>query len=388
MGSGDGSVSRDSSEVLELVRTGRAASRADVARVTGMSPSTASTRVDALIRRGLLVEHEAVGEPRAGRRPRRLALAQGLGSVACVDIGLDHAIIHVDDLAGGACTHVEVEVDVAAGPDAVVDRLAEPLGDLLGDRPPLQALCLGVPGPVGPERNRVVAPARMPGWNGADVAALAQERLGVPVIVENDANLLALGENGRRAEPHGDLVVVTVDAGIGCGFIVGGRLYRGADGMAGDVSHTVVPGGPEVPCSCGRAGCLDVVASGSALVAELQRNGGQATTPTELVALAHDGDPLATRLLREAGQRVGNVLATVVSFLNPTDLVLTGPLAQAPAFLSAVRSSVYDACLPATTASLEVSAISDTAAATALGGLSLAGEAAFERGAIAERVRR
>lgn len=381
-------MSRHRNDVLELVRTGTAASRADVARVTGMSASTASTRVDALIRRGLLVEHETPGQARAGRRPRRLALAQGLGSVACVDLGVSHATLHVDDLAGGDRTRLDVDVDIATGPEDVIDRLLEPLGDRLAGRPALQAFCLGVPGPVGADRDRVVAPARMPGWNGADVAALAQGRLGVPVVVENDANLIALGENGRRAEPHGDLVVVTVDAGIGCGFIVGGRLYRGANGMAGDISHTVVPGGPDLPCSCGRSGCLDVVASGSALVAALQRHGGVAATPAELVGLAHDGDPLATGLLREAGQRVGNVLATVVSFLNPTDLVLAGPLADAPAFLSAVRSSVYDACLPATTASLEVSSIPDTAAVTALGGLSLAGEAAFGRGAIAEQVRR
>lgn len=381
-------MTRHGSDVLELVRTGTAASRADVARVSGMSPSTASARVDALVRRGLLVEHEATGEARAGRRPRRLALAPGLGSVACVDLGVDHAVLHVDDLAGGARARLDVDVDIAAGPEAVLDRLVAPLAGLLDARPPLQAVCLGVPGPVGAGRDRVVAPARMPGWNGADAAALAQERLGVPVVVENDANLIALGENERRAEPHGDLVVASVDAGIGCGFIVGGRLYRGADGMAGDISHTVVPGGPDVPCSCGRSGCLDVVASGSALVAQLRRDGGSATTPAELVGLAHDGDPLATRLLRDAGQRVGNVLATVVSFLNPTDLVLTGPLADAPAFLSAVRSSVYDACLPATTASLEVSSIPDTAVATARGGLTLAGAAAFERGAVADRVQR
>ena len=381
-------MGRHGNDVLDLVRTGAAASRAEVARITGMSPSTASTRVDALVRRGLLVEQEAAGHARAGRRPRHLALAQGLGSVACVNLGVDRATLHVDDLAGGDAVERHVDLDIATGPRAVLDALVEPLRELLAGRPPLQAVCLGVPGPVGAGRDRVVSPARMPGWNGADVAALAQERLGVPVVVENDANLIALGENGRRAEPHGDLVVATVDAGIGCGFVVGGRLYRGADGMAGDVSHTVVPGGPDLPCSCGRTGCLDVVASGSALVAELRRQGGTATTPAELVGLAHDGDPLATRLLREAGQRVGTVLATVVSFLNPTDLVLTGPLADAPAFLSAVRSSVYDACLPATTASLTVSSLPDTAAATALGGLSLAAETAFERGPVADQVAR
>lgn len=375
------------SEVLDLVRTGVATSRAELARLTGMSPSTASTRVDTLVRRGLLTEQVAT-DVSTGRRPRRLALAGGLGTVAYVDLRLTRSVVHVGDLAGGRQEQRDIDLRLDAGPGEVLDRVAGPLRELAADRPALQAVSLGVPGPVGADRASVVAPARMPGWNGVDVKAQAEALFGVPVVLENDANLIALGEHRRRSGPRGDLVVVIVDAGIGCGFIVGGGLYRGSGGMAGDISHTAVLGGPDIPCSCGRSGCLDVVASGSALLRALREAGGSATSTEELLGAAHDGDPVATGLLREAGQRVGVVLATVVSFLNPTDLVLAGPISGAPAFVSAVRSSVYDSCLPATTEGLDVSTLADTPVASALGGLSLATDAAFERGAVSRLLAR
>jgi predicted NBD/HSP70 family sugar kinase len=373
------------SDVLHLVRTGQAASRADIARLTGVSASTASARVDALVRRGLLHEEEA-SRTRAGRRPRRLSIAAGLGTIAAVDIGPSGATVGLADLGGADLGSAEVALDLADGPHEALAALAPVIGDLCRERPPLQAVCLGVPGPVGAGRDKLVSPARMPGWNGVDLRTLAEDLLGAPVVVENDANLIALGEQRRRAEPHGDLVVVKVDAGIGCGFIVAGQLYRGAGGLAGDVSHTVVPGAPAVPCSCGRAGCLDVVASGSAMLASLREAGVEAASTDDVLTLAHDGDPLATNLLREAGERVGAVLATVVSFLNPTDVVMAGSISAAPAFLSAVRSSIYGACLPATTADLSVSALPDTTLASMLGGYSLATAVAFERGPIAARL--
>lgn len=378
-------MSGSRSEVLHLVRSGQAASRADVARLTGMSASTASARVDALIRRGLLHEDEAP-RPRTGRRPRRLTIAAGLGTVAAVDIGPTSATVSLADLGGSELHSEEVALDLGDGPQATIDALAPALAALVRDRPPLQAVCLGVPGPVGAERDKVIAPARMPGWNGVDVRALSEALLEAPVVVENDANLIALGEHRRRADPHGDLVVVKVDAGIGCGFIVAGQLYRGAGGMAGDVSHTVVPGAPPVPCSCGRVGCLDVVASGSAMLTRLREAGVEAEGTDDVLALAHDGDPVATNLLREAGERVGAVLATVVSFLNPTDVVMAGSVSAAPSFLSAVRSGIYAACLPATTADLRVSALADTAAISTLGAYSLATAVAFERGPISARL--
>lgn len=371
-------------QVLDLVRSGRATSRADVARLLSMSASTASARVDQLVRRGLLVEHSDTGA-RAGRRPRLLTLQPGLGTVAAVDLRHEAARVAVADLTGEVLGTAEVPVPLDRGPAVVLEAVAATLQDL-ADGPELRAVCVGVPGPVGPALDHVVAPARMPGWNGVDVAALGQGLFGVPTLVENDANLVAIGDHVRR-NGSGHSVVVTVDTGIGCGVLVEGRLFRGASGMAGDVSHTIVPGAPRVPCSCGRTACLDVVASGSALLQALGTAGLQAASVDDLIRMVHDGHPLATGLVREAGERIGGVLSTVISFFNPDELVLAGPVSSLPTFMAALRSTVYASCLPATTASLTINRVDDGGEATLAGAVRLAADRAFVTGPLAARVR-
>ncbi|KRF34917.1 hypothetical protein ASG94_12260 [Nocardioides sp. Soil805] len=382
--------------MLDLVRGGTASSRADVARLLSMSASTASARVDALVRRGLLVEHSD-STARAGRRPRVLRLRPGLGSVAAVD--LRHAVAHltVADLSGEVLGSDRLPVSLDEGPRVVLGAVADAVLALASrsvtapdepsqERSGLQAVCVGVPGPVGPALDRVVAPARMPGWNGVDVAALGQELFGVPTLVENDVNLLAVGDHLQR--PGADhRVVVTVDTGIGCGVVVDGRLHRGASGMAGDVSHTTVVGAPRVPCSCGRTACLDVIASGSALLSALGEAGVPTASMDELIRAVHDGHPLATGLVREAGERIGDVLSTVISFFNPAELVLAGPVSSLPPFVAALRSRVYASCLPATTASLAITRLADGGEATRAGAIRLAADHAFAAGPLAARVR-
>ncbi|WP_185994442.1 ROK family transcriptional regulator [Nocardioides campestrisoli] len=371
--------------VLDEVRSGRAASRADVARVLAVSASTASARVDALVRRGLLVEHSESGA-RVGRRPRRLSLRPGLGTVAAVELGPVRARTVLADLTGEVLCVGDVPVPLTRGPEEVLGAVAEALrAQAPDDRPPLHAVCVGVPGPVGPALDHVVAPARMPGWNGVDVAALGQRLFGVPTMVENDANLIAVGQHQHRPG-GGQRVVVTVDAGIGCGVLVDGRLFRGASGMAGDISHTTVADAPEIPCSCGRTACLDVVASGSALLDSLTAAGVAAEGMDDLIRMVHDGQPLATGLVREAGERIGAVLSTVISFFNPDELVLAGPVSSLPTFMAALRSTVYASCLPATTASLTITRADDEGEATLAGAVRVAADKAFAEGPLAARI--
>lgn len=380
-------MSSPHAEVLDLVRSGAATSRADVARLLAISASTASARVEALVRRGLLVESSESGA-RAGRRPRLLRLQPGLGAVAAVDVRPGSAHLALADLTGDVLATTEVPTSIDQGPRAVVGAVVAALGELgeRGGEGALQAVCVAVPGPVGPALDHVVGPARMPGWNGVNIAALGEELFGVPTLVENDANLVALGDQLRRPGP-GHRVVVTVDTGIGCGVLVEGRLFRGGTGMAGDVSHTTVPDAPEVPCSCGRTACLDVVASGSALLHALDAAGVPATTVDDLIRMVHDGHPLATGLVREAGERIGSVLSTVISFFNPTELVLAGPVSSLPTFMSALRSTVYASCLPATTAGLTITRVQDGGQATLAGAVRLAADKAFSAGPLAAKVR-
>lgn len=364
-------------DVLDLVRSRAATSRADIARLTGLSPSTASARVDTLLRRRL-VREEGDGPSSGGRRPRRIVLDPGLGTVAAVDLSAHQAALGLVDAGGTLVAFAEVPVDLAEGPEATLatvtahlERMREP------GTGPLMAACVGVPGPVAPGRDVVVSAARMPGWNGTDVRALVEARLHVPTVVENDANLVALGELALRPQVGGQVVAIKIDSGIGCGVVVDGALYRGASGMAGDISHSGVPGSPAVPCSCGRTGCLDVVASGSALVQALRDAGREVDTADDLVQLIRDADPLATNLLRESGERVGAVLATVVSFFNPSLLVLAGQVSSAAAFTSAVTSTIYASCLPATTESLEIAPSQDGVRAGVHGAARVALDTAF-----------
>jgi predicted NBD/HSP70 family sugar kinase len=342
--------------MLGLIRSGQARSRAEIARVTGLSPTTVAQRVDVLIDAGY-VREAGMGVSQGGRRPRALEVDPTTGVVCAVDLGSQHATFGLLDLSGRLIATRRERIDIAEGvepiltwmvgvADALVAEHAEP-----GQR--LRGYGIGVPGPVDSRTRTLVSPSRMPGWNGVDVAAAVTDLTGLPTVVDNDANLMALGEHGLDRSVA-DLVFVKVGSSIGCGVIASGSLHHGHHGMAGDISHVTVPDAPPVLCSCGRTGCLDAVAGGRAIVRALRDAGVQVDSVDDVLALARDAHPLATRMLREAGTRVGRVLATIMNFFNPQRLVLGGILGEAEAFVAGVRSAIYLECLPMITDELEI----------------------------------
>jgi predicted NBD/HSP70 family sugar kinase len=223
-------------------------------------------------------------------------------------------------------------------------------------------LGVGLPGPVNFTDGCVVAPARMPGWHGFGVRDWLAARLDLPVAVDNDANLVALGEFHTRNRGPEHLVVVKAGTGIGSGVIAAGVVHRGANGLSGDVSHVRVPAAGDSPCACGNTGCLETIASGAALVRSL----GVSHT-ADLVELTNNADPRATAALRQAGEQLGAVLSTVVNFFNPHAVLLTGRLASIERFVAAVRGTLYERCLPMATQNLEVAVASTGADAGPLG---------------------
>jgi predicted NBD/HSP70 family sugar kinase len=342
--------------MLGLIRSGQARSRAEIARVTGLSPTTVAQRVDVLIDAGY-VREAGMGVSQGGRRPRALEVDPTTGVVCAVDLGSQHATFGLLDLSGRLIATRRERIDIAEGvepiltwmvgvADALVAEHAEP-----GQR--LRGFGIGVPGPVDSRTGTLVSPSRMPGWNGVDVAAAVSDLTGLPTVVDNDANLMALGEHGLDRSVA-DLVFVKVGSSIGCGVIASGSLHHGHHGMAGDISHVTVPDAPPVLCSCGRTGGLDAVAGGRAIVRALRDAGVQVDSVDDVLALARDAHPLATRMLREAGTRVGRVLATIMNFFNPQRLVLGGILGEAEAFVAGVRSAIYLECLPMITDELEI----------------------------------
>lgn len=343
--------------ILNLVRSGSSSSRADIARSAGLSPSTVAVRVEALIESGYLRE-AGRGTSQGGRRPRHLEVNPTTGAVCGVDLGAHHASFALFDMAGRLVAERQLRMDIADGPDHILRWILEEATALAAASAvpgqELRGICLGLPGPVDAQTGALVSPSRMPGWNGVDAAAILGELSGLPALVDNDANLMALGEHVSLGGDVEHLVFVKAGSSIGCGVIASGALYHGHHGMAGDISHVSVPDAPRVLCSCGRMGCLDAVAGGAAIVVSL-RNAGVAVADTrEVLALARDAHPLATQMLREAGTRTGGVLATIVNFFNPQRLVLGGNLSEADAFVAGVRSRIYTECLPMATDRLEI----------------------------------
>lgn len=366
--SGDGF--RSAGEIFSLIRSGQATTRADLARLTGLAGSTVSSRVDTLLRQGYLVESPGVTSGR-GRRPRVLAVRTDGGVFGVADLGQHHAVLGVVELDGTLAHQTTVPLRIEDGPARVVPWVTDALRDLVADaRGPSEALvgvALGVPGPVDTETQRLLSPARMPGWNGVNVRAMLEELTGLPALAENDANLMAVGEHSLLGGQIENLIFVKLGTGIGCGVIASGQLYRGGRGAAGDISHLRVAGAPDVTCSCGRSGCLEALASGAAIVRELADAGVHIDNPAEILDLIDRSEPAAARILRAAGRATGEVLAGLVSFFNPQVLVLGGVLSQAEPFVATLRSTLYDRCLPMTMDGLAVSTSKAGSSAGVLG---------------------
>jgi predicted NBD/HSP70 family sugar kinase len=348
----------DFGRLVALVSTGRASSRSELARLSGLSRSTVSQRLDTLLRKQLLVE-TGDGPSTGGRRPVLLGLNPAAGLVLAADIGVSHCRLAVADLGGQVQAQLADALDIAAGPRAVLSWVIAGFERLLGEvgRDPkdVRAIGLGVPGPVDFASGTVVRPPIMPGWDGVVVPEMFEERFGVPTLVDNDVNVMALGEYWKGGHRSQQLIVVKVSTGIGCGIISHGTLHRGADGAAGDIGHVRVAGADETICECGNHGCLEAVASSRAIASRLRAEGLLVRTALDVVKLAQSGEPRVLREVRAAGQRIGEVLAALVIFYNPDTILIGGGLAElGNELLAAIRGVIYERALPLATRRLTI----------------------------------
>ncbi|WP_406126903.1 ROK family protein [Streptomyces canus] len=353
-------------DLLELVRSGRAVTRGALQQATGLSRATVGQRLDRLFRAGWLREGAGgpVDSPLGGRPSITLEFDDAHAVVLAADLETRHARACVLSLTGEILAEHSGTLVIEDGPDAVLGELGRWFAELLekaGHR--AEEVCgigLAVPGPVDLESGRVVQPPIMPGWDGYDIrgrlSGAFTEHTGtgpVPVLVDNDANLMAYGEQRTAYPDCSAFVLVKVSTGIGAGVVVDGSVYRGIDGGAGDLGHIRVPAGTEALCRCGSYGCLAAVASGGAVARRLAAAGVPAASGSDVRDLLASGHPEAAALARDAGRQVGDVLATVVTLLNPGVLMIAGDLAGTP-FLTGVRELLYQRALPRSTARLEV----------------------------------
>ncbi len=341
---------------MRLVATGQAESRAELARLSGLAASSVSLRVEQLIEAGLFAE-EGAGASRGGRRPRRLRLARAAGVYLVADLGAHHARLAVVDLAGTPLALSDLACDIAVGPEETLTAVLAGLRGLARDHGledvPVRGVGIGLPGPVDPGTGQVVSPSRMPGWNDFPVRDYVTRAAGVPALVENDANLMAVGEHRGSWPGLDNVMVIKLGSGIGCGVIVDGRLHRGR-GAAGDISHVRILSEATVDCSCGHPDCLEAHASGAALAASLAAQGIDADSPSRIVDLVADGVPQATSAVRTAGRLIGDVLTALVNFFNPDALVIGGSLSNAEPLVATIRGVIYERCLPLATRNLEI----------------------------------
>ena len=365
--------------VLDLVRFGQACTRPEVARRSGLGRTVVTQRLTQLINAGL-VEEGRLAASTGGRAPRELRFRADAAAVLVAELGATGLSAGLTDLSGRLIGQREEPWDIAAGPEPTLTRVEELFDELLEREQPaaVWGVGIGVPGPVEFASGRPVAPPIMPGWDGYPVRDRLAERYDVPVWVDNEVNTMALGEYraglGQGAE---QLILVKIGTGIGAGLISGGRLHRGAQGCAGDIGHVAlvsdlgatVPGADKQVCRCGNVGCLEALAGGAALARDATaaaRDGSSemlaarladagSLDAADVVRAAGFGDAVAVELLQRAGRLVGETLAALVNFFNPSMVLLGGGVgASGDLLLAAIRQAVYRRSLPLATRDLRI----------------------------------
>ncbi|GAA0487147.1 ROK family protein [Microbacterium aurantiacum] len=329
--------------VVDLVRTGRARTRPELTAVSGLSRKVVTQRVDQACEIGLLREG-GLAPSGGGRHARVLEFDPDAGRVFGVLIGASELRVAVAALDGRPLATSQEDWTVDSGPEATMQRVHAHIDALAvrhaATRP--WGIGVGVPGPVDFPEGRLIAPPIMPGWDGFSVRAWLRERVDAPVWVDNDVNLMAVGEwvhgVGPRTE---DMLFLKVGTGIGSAVISRGRLLRGQRGAAGDIGHIRVSDDPTAVCRCGEVGCLEAVAGGWSLIVEATQRASESPTLLDALrergrislgdvgAASRAGDPVAREMLGERAAALGEVTASLVNFANPGQLVVGGGVLRA-----------------------------------------------------------
>lgn len=358
-------------DVLQTIFWSAGASRFSLSDRLGYSKSKTNSLVASLLDVGWL-EEVGLANSSGGRRPETVQLSATLGVLIGADLGatsLDVAVLRPDLTV---LAQRSEPADVRAGPGVVMARVRVLMRELLAQcgATPAQviAIGMGVPGPVDFDNGQPVNPPLMPHWDSFSIRDYLAEEYTAPVFVDNDVNLMALGEMWRLQRSLQNFLVIKVGTGIGCGIVCHGEVYRGANGSAGDVGHICVDtAGPR--CHCGNLGCVEAMAAGpaiarlateaatsgeSALLANCLASKG-AITPEDVGQASRHGDAAANRIIQDTGALIGQMLASVVNFFNPSHVFIGGGITRVgPLFLASVRQSIYQRSLALSTRHLEI----------------------------------
>ena len=367
-------VDQAEAEVLRAIRRKGSISRTEISNITGWSKAKTSQEIRNLVRKGYLLEI-GEGESQGGRRPQIIRINDQLGYIVGIDIGATSLEIAIADVAGKISHRRAEAADVRMKPEVLLDRCIEIIKDMINamssstDR--ILGIGVGVPGPVNFARGVLVAPPLMPDWENFLIRDYFKQAFPSSfVVVDNDVNIMALGE--QRAGDGASIdhfIYVKIGTGIGAGIVSNGKIHRGSDGCAGDIGHICVnKQGPL--CTCGNTGCLEAMAAGPAIAAKalqaaqngtspvlgrmLKSNGGF-LSPEDVNAACREGDQAALDIIRESGQMVGDVLASLVNFFNPSHIFIGGGISNfGNHLLVSIRRAILKRSLPLATTHLSI----------------------------------
>ena len=357
--------------LLQLIRRRRGNTRPALARLAGLGRTVVAQRVGVLMEAGLVTE-EGLDLATGGRPSRSLRFNSALGAYLVAALGATTMNAAITDLDGNIVEHQHEEVDIAAGPEVVLALVERTFESLSSKHPTLGiwGIGIGLPGPVEFATGCPTSPPIMPGWDRFPVRSRLSNRFNAPTWVDNDVNILAMGELSRGLALNvEDAIFVKIGTGIGAGLISHGHLHRGAQGAAGDIGHVLVAEDTKEVCRCGKLGCLEALASGHAIALqgeEAARSGmspflarlleeNQAITSRDVSEAANHGDRASREILSHAGRLVGQTIAAMVNFYNPSLVIVGGGVTNAgDTFLASIRQSIYTRSLPLATRDLRI----------------------------------
>ena len=332
-------------DIYALIRSRRDITRAEIGQLTDLSRTAVSARVAALAARGLVIEHELA--PSTGGRPAAfVSFNADAGIVLSAAIGRSRTRLAVCNLAGEILAATDIDQEPGLGPDDLMPDIVKRFDALLDDSGYRENRIYGVgvslPGTVDQQHGGSLNSPIMSGWDGIPLPPYFAELTDAPVVLDNDANVIALAERRGDRQAYDDLLVLKASTGLGAGIIAGGVLQRGSVQAAGEFGHIKTPAAVGVPCRCGDIGCLEAIAGGWALVRELKKCGRSVGHVRDVVELANSGDADARRMIRDSGRHVGEVLAGAVNLLNPAVLVVAGDMSGAyDIFVAGLRETLY-----------------------------------------------
>lgn len=348
------------SVVARLIADEDTVTRTELVKATGLARSTIENHLNILLEFGLIEDAGPGPQGSRGRPAQAFRISAAKGVVLVADVSSRATRLAVTTLDKQVVARSEIEMEVTVGPNELLGAIASAFEAMLaegglGIRNVL-VISIGLPGPVDAKLGMAVRPPLMPGWDGFGVCSYFARHFGCDVIVDNDVHLMALGEARSYRGEHLPLLMISIGTGVGGGFVSeSGHLLHGADGAAADIGHSKVPDMKDLLCRCGSHGCLEAVASISAMASRVSAVRHDDIGEARLFDLLVRGDPATVNVVRDSATIVGQVVADLVNFCNPARIVLAGAITQCTEdILAQVRSVVYQQAQPLATRKLSL----------------------------------